>query len=114
MRLRAAFLLAFTVLLLDAARSRLVADPPPDNVSVVGWITPIPGNTNCPVATHDLRSCLSIPSFTYLVFEKANGSIKDHAWGKVGGFLDLNTCAPYTLIHVRRVGKTDIVPPPCE
>jgi hypothetical protein len=29
------------------------------------------------------------------------------------GNLDLDTCAPYTLIHVRRVAKADLIPPPC-
>ena len=78
MRLRAILLLAFAVLLLDAARTRFAADPPPpSNISAIGWITPIsPENTNCPVATHDLRECPSLSPGYYLVIEKTNGWAK--------------------------------------
>jgi hypothetical protein len=116
MRLRSVFLLAFAVLLLDAAWTRFAADPPPPNtISEVGWITPIsPENTNCPVATHDLRSCRSLTPSHYLVFEKAKGSAKKHIWANVLGTLDPDTCAPYELIHVRRLAKTDVIPRACE
>jgi hypothetical protein len=123
MRLRSVFLLALAVLLFDATWTRFAADPPPPNMSVIGWIIPISGeNTNCPVATHDLRECPSIPpslySGYYLVFEKGfdNGWRKDNIdniWANVLGDLDLNTCAPYRLIHVRRLAKTRLIPPPC-
>ena len=115
MRLRAILLLAFAVLLLHAARTRVAADPPPPSIiSAIGWITPTSSeNTNCPVATHDLRSCPSLRPSAYVVFEKAKGSTNRQIWAKVLGNMDLVTCAPYTLIHVRRAAKTDIVPPPC-
>jgi hypothetical protein len=53
MRLRAVFLLAFAMSLLDAAWTRFAADPPPPiTYTDVGWITPISTeDTNCPVAT---------------------------------------------------------------
>ena len=115
MRLRAVFLLTFAVLLLDAARTRFAADPPPPiNFSAIGWITPIsPEDTNCPAATHDLRSCPSLTPAYYLVFEKANDGPNDQLWANVLGDLDVDTCAPYSLIHVRRVAKTKLIPPPC-
>ena len=116
MRLRPVFLLPLVVLLLDATWTRFAADPPPPpNISAIGWIIPVSGaNANCPVATHDLRGCPSIPpnpfSGFYLV---VHGSGKDNMWANVLGDLDLNTCAPYRLIHVRRVAKTDVIPNPC-
>jgi hypothetical protein len=121
MRLRPVVLLALAVLLFDATWTRFAADPPPPaNMSVVGWIIPISGeNTNCPVATHDLRECPSIPPNAYygyyLVIEKGivNGWRKDNMWANVLGDLDLNTCAPYRLIHVRRLAKTELFPLPC-
>lgn len=116
MRLRAILLLAFAVLLLHAAQTRFAADPPPpSNISAIGWITPIsPENTNCPVATHDLRECPSLSPGYYLVIEKTNGWAKIQGWGAVRGALDLDACAPYKLIHVRRlVKKTEVPPPPC-
>ncbi len=117
MRLRVILLLGFAALLFHAARARLAADPPPPiNISVPGWITPIPWeNTNCPVATHDLRSCPSLPGGHYLVIEKTNGWGKIRGYGTVHGALDLDTCAPYKLIHVRRLSKKTAVPPlPCD
>jgi hypothetical protein len=115
MRLRAVFLLAFAMSLLDTAWTRFAADPPPPiTYTDVGWITPISTeDTNCPVATHDLRSCPSLTPHAYLVFEKRKGSPNQQIWAKVLGDLDLDTCAPYRLIHVRRVAKTDLVPHGC-
>jgi hypothetical protein len=121
MRLRPAFLLAFALLLFDATWTRFAADPPPPpNISAIGWVIPLSGeDTNCPVATHDLRGCPSIPpsafSGYYLVFEKGigNGWRQDNNWANVLGDLDLNTCAPYRLIRVRRLTKTDLIPLPC-
>jgi hypothetical protein len=116
MRLRAILLLAFALLLLHAARTRVAADPPPPSIiSAIGWITPIsPENTSCPVATHDLRECPSLPPGYYLVIEKTNGWAKIGGWGTVRGALDLDTCAPYSLIHVRRLAKkTEVFPLPC-
>ena len=115
MRLRTVFLLTFAVSLLDTAWTRFAADPPPPiTYTTFAWITPIaPEDTNCPVATHDLRSCPSLTPSAYVVFEKAKGSTNRQIWAKVLGNMDLVTCAPYTLIHVRRAAKTDIVPPPC-
>jgi hypothetical protein len=116
MRLRAILLLAFAVLLLHAARTRLAADPPPrSNISAIGWITPIsPENTNCPVATHDLRDCPSVPPGHYLVIEKTTGWAKIRGWITVRGALDLDACAPYKLIRVRRLARqTEVLPPPC-
>jgi hypothetical protein len=115
MRLRAALLLAFAVSLLDAAWTRFAADPPPPgSFSAIGWITPVsPEHTNCPVATHDLRSCPSLTPAYYLEFEKPKETPNDQIWAKVLGDLDVDTCAPYNLIHIRRVAKTKLTPPPC-
>jgi hypothetical protein len=72
------------------------------------------------VATHDLRGCPSIPptaySGYYLVKEKGtgNGWQQDTTWANVLGDLDLVTCAPYRLIRVRRLAKTDVIPNPCD
>jgi hypothetical protein len=123
MRLRPGFLLGLAVLLLDATWTRFAADPPPPgNFKGIGWISPISGeNTNCPVATHDLRGCPSIPPNAgtgyYLVSDKGllHGRRQDNMWEVVLGDLDLNTCAPYSLIHVQRLEKPPrgVFPPPC-
>ena len=116
MRLRAILLLAFAVLLLHVARTRVAADPPPpSNISAIGWITPIsPENTTCPVATHDLRECPSLSPGYYLVIEKTNGWAKTSGWGTVRGALDLDAGAPYKLIHVSRLAKkTEVLPHAC-
>jgi hypothetical protein len=116
MRLRAVLLLAFAVLLLHPAGTRFAADPPPpSDISAIGWITPISlEDSNCPIATHDLRECRSLAPGYYMVIEKTRGWAKISGWGTVRGTLDLDACAPYKLIHVRRLmKKTEVLPPPC-
>ena len=126
MRLRAVIMLSLTVLLFDATWTRFAADPPPPgNYSAGGWVLPISGeNTKCPVATHDLRGCPSIPpnEFVgyYLLIDEhllsENGWKQSGMWGSVLGDLDLYSCSPYRLIRVRRLEKPPhgVFPPPCD
>ena len=114
MRWRVVLLLAFWTLLCNADPPRLAADTPPPSISVHGVITPIAvGDTNCPVATNALYECGGVPPSAYLVFDKGKAHAKSCRYSRIIGYEDLNACPGYRLIHVQRVAKPLVPPPPC-
>src|SRR5262252_6900318 len=115
MRLRAVCLLAFAVLLCDAARTRFAADPPHTLMSATGSISPIPTNdVTCPGATHVIKACPDLPATVFLVFDTAKGRANNPpSYAMVRGEADMAACPPYTLFHVRRVARTEFIPSSC-
>ena len=87
-----------------------VSADPPEIVERKGYMLP---SRACPAATHALQTCPDFVPQAFVVFDRGRGRMGHiSGWVTLRGELDLVSCAPYPLLHVRRAHDDDSIPPP--